>query len=146
VAETNREFDALVRANTALYRALLAIGEAIAGAAGQSNARSQCLQQIIEESRTVAAIAVRQGTTRQSVQRVADLLVADGLAVYTDNPHDRRAQLLTLTDRGREALRLMHRKHQDWVRRAGAHLSGTDLPELTRQLTVLKAAIQEVDV
>ena len=146
MTEIDREFDALVRANAALYRALLAIGEAIAGAAGQSNARSQCLQQIIDEPRTVAAIAVRQGTTRQSVQRVADLLVADGLAAYADNPRHRRAQLLTLTDQGREALRLMHRQHQDCVRRAAAHLSGTDLPELTRQLTALRAAIQEVDV
>ena len=146
MAEIDLEFDAMVRANAALYRALLAIGEAIAGAAGQSNARSQCLQQIIDEPRTVAAISVRQGTTRQSVQRVADLLVADGLAAYADNPRHRRAQLLTLTDQGREALRLMHGKHQDWVRRAAAHLSGADLPELTRQLTALKAAIEEVGV
>jgi DNA-binding MarR family transcriptional regulator len=137
-------FDAMMRANATLHRALLAVGEEIAAAAGLSHARSQCLQQIREEPRTVSAIAARLEVTRQSAQRVADLLVADGLAAYLENPNHRRAQLLTLAEPGRRALRLMHTKHQDWVRRAAAHLSGVDVSEVTTQLTAIQSAIREV--
>jgi DNA-binding MarR family transcriptional regulator len=138
-------FDELMQENAALHRALLAVGEEIAGAAGLSHAWSQCLQQIGDEPRTVAAIAARLGMTRQSVQRVADLLVTDGLAGYAENPNHRRAQLLTLTGPGREALRLMREKHRDWVRRAASHLAGIDLAEVTDQLSAIRAAIRDVD-
>src|SRR5687768_1571580 len=45
------------------------------------------------------------GHTRQSVQRVADLLVADGLAQYHPNPAHRRAKLLQITTAGHRVLR-----------------------------------------
>ncbi|CAM5668213.1 winged helix-turn-helix transcriptional regulator [Streptomyces californicus] len=44
------------------------------------------------------------GITRQSVQRIADLLVERGLAEYTENPAHRRAKLLQVTDAGRRAV------------------------------------------
>ncbi|SPF04580.1 hypothetical protein SMA5143A_5380 [Streptomyces sp. MA5143a] len=44
------------------------------------------------------------GITRQSVQRVADLLVDRGLTVYVPNPAHRRAKLLTPTPAGRAAV------------------------------------------
>jgi DNA-binding MarR family transcriptional regulator len=144
--ELDAQFDALMRANAALHRALLAVGESIADAAGQTHARSMCLQQIAEQPRTVANIAVQLGTSRQSVQRVADLLVADGLARYADNPRHRRAQLLTLTPQGRQALRAMHHKHQQWVRRAAARLDDVGLAEVTNRLLAILNAVRQVDV
>jgi hypothetical protein len=39
------------------------------------------------------------GLTRQSVQRTADLLEADGLVSYAENPAHQRAKLATLTAR-----------------------------------------------
>ncbi len=47
------------------------------------------------------------GLTRQSVQRIADLLVERGLAAYADNPAHRRAKLVTPTSAGR-VLKGMH--------------------------------------
>ena len=44
------------------------------------------------------------GITRQSVQRIADLLVERGLAEYLPNPAHRRAKLLAPTERGRAAV------------------------------------------
>jgi len=145
MAEVGAEFDAMMRANADLHRALLTVGEAIAAAAGQSHARSMCLRQIAQEPLSVAAIASRLGMTRQSVQRVADLLVADGLAGYAENPRHRRAQLLTLTAQGSQALRLMGEKHQQWVRRAADRLEGAGLTDLTKQLSAIREAIQQIE-
>ena len=52
----------------------------------------------------VASIARNMGLTRQSVQRVVDLLAERGLVRFEENPHHRRAQLVVLTDAGRDAL------------------------------------------
>jgi len=146
MAEVGTEFDAMMRANAALHRALLTVGESIAGAAGQSHARSMCLRQIAQEPLSVATIASRLGMTRQSVQRVADLLVTDGLATYAENPRHRRAQLLTLTPQGSQALRLMSEKHQQWVRRAAERLEGTGLADLTKQLCAIREAIEQIAI
>ena len=59
------------------------------------------------------------GMRRQSVQRTADLLAADGFAEYLDNPGDRRARLLTLTPRGRRSLRAIERAQFEWARNHG---------------------------
>ncbi|MBB4949427.1 DNA-binding MarR family transcriptional regulator [Kitasatospora gansuensis] len=45
------------------------------------------------------------GISRQSVQRIADLLVADGLAEYRPNPAHRRAKLPAPTEAGLAAVR-----------------------------------------
>jgi DNA-binding MarR family transcriptional regulator len=145
MGEAGVEFDAMMRVNAALHRTLLAVGESIAGTAGQSHARSQCLQQIADEPRTVAAIAVRLAMTRQSVQRVADLLVDDGLAGYAANPHHRRAQLLRLTPGGRQALDRMTEEHHAWVRRAATALDPAVLADVTSKLTAINNALLDLD-
>jgi DNA-binding MarR family transcriptional regulator len=59
---------------------------------------------VLGEPLPVAGIAREMGLTRQSVQRVADILVERGLAEYRENPAHRRAKLLVPTDEGRAAL------------------------------------------
>ena len=84
-----------------------AAGDALARPAGQTSARWQVMAAIEDAPASVAQIARRLRLTRQSVQRVADLLDRDGLAVYEDNPAHRRAKLLDLTLRGREILAII---------------------------------------
>jgi DNA-binding MarR family transcriptional regulator len=140
------DFDSFMRAVGSLNRSLFAVGDLIAGAAGQTRARSECLQQIGEEPRTVAGIAARLNMTRQSVQRVADLLVADGLARYEDNPRHRRAKLLAPTAAGHHALAAMGEAHEQWVRRAAAELEDLPLNELTARLRDVLAVVKRLDV
>ncbi|MCP2163884.1 MarR family winged helix-turn-helix transcriptional regulator [Goodfellowiella coeruleoviolacea] len=84
-----------------------AIGNGIARPTGQSLARWQVLAAVEDEAAPVGAIACRLGHARQSVQRVADLLVDDGLASYRPNPAHQRAKLLEVTPTGRAALHRM---------------------------------------
>src|SRR5215472_8077018 len=68
-------------------------GESIAATAGQTLARWLTLETVAEQPATVAQVARRLGLTRQSVQRIADLLDRDGLAQYIDNPAHQTSKL-----------------------------------------------------
>ena len=80
---------------------LTAAGDALAAPAGQSSARWRVLAAVEDRPMTVAQIARAWSLARQSVQRIADLLVRDGLVAYEDNPEHRRAKLVRLTPAGR---------------------------------------------
>lgn len=82
----------------------LAIAEELAVPAGLTAAWWQVLGAVLGEPLTVAGIAREMGITRQSVQRIADILADRGLARYVPNPAHRRAKLLTPTDEGRAAI------------------------------------------
>jgi DNA-binding MarR family transcriptional regulator len=142
-ATDTQEFLALMQAVGALHRSLLAVGDGVAATAGQSRARSACLQQLAGGPLTVADIAERLGLARQGVQRVADLLVSDGLAAYADNPRHRRAKLLTLTGAGERALAAMDAAHRRWVAATAPGLAPLHVPELTDRLHAVRHAVEE---
>jgi len=75
-------------------------GEAIARTEGQSQARWQVMWIAATGRLSVPSIARRLGITRQSVQRIADELVDDGLATFEANPDHSRSPLLVLTEDG----------------------------------------------
>ena len=83
---------------------LLAVAEELARPVGLTAAWWQVLGAALGEPQSVSEIARAMGLTRQSVQRIADLLVERGLAAYADNPAHRRAKLVTPTSAGREAV------------------------------------------
>src|SRR5437879_11099367 len=80
------------------------VGEAVASEVGQTQARWQVLSVLSSSSWTVPQAARRLGVTRQSVQRVVDLLVADGLAELLPNPDHARSPIVHLTAVGLETL------------------------------------------
>jgi DNA-binding MarR family transcriptional regulator len=104
-----------------------AIGNGIARPTGQSLARWQVLAEVEHEAAPVGAIASRLGHTRQSVQRVADLLVEDGLARYRPNPAHQRAKLFEVNPAGRAAL---HRMQAAYTQLALRTTEGLDLESL----------------
>ena len=91
-----------------------AAGDALARPAGQSSARWQVLAGAESGSMTVADIARMLGLQRQSIQRVADLLEAEGLVRSVENPRHRRAMLLALTESGAETLRADQEAQRVW--------------------------------
>ena len=107
-------FSALVVQVLKLAGRLAATGNTLAAPAGQSAARWQVLAALKHQPTTVASIARALSLARQSVQRVADLLVADGLAQYLDNPAHQRAKLLSLTEPGLAALRTIQIAQAEW--------------------------------
>ena len=124
-----------------LQRHFTVRGEALARPAGQTLARWLVLGQCAEEPSSVADIARRLHLARQSVQRVADLLEADGLCAYATNPRHRRAKLLALTDTGRATLAVIERAQVAWSNELGAAIGE---PLLRQANDVLAAILQTV--
>lgn len=114
---------------------LEAVGNGIARPTGLSVARYQVLAAVEAEAAPVVTIASQLGHTRQSVQRVADLLVDDGLACYRPNPAHQRAKLLEATPSGRTALHRMQAAYEDLALRT---TDGLDLErlEMARQTLI----------
>jgi DNA-binding MarR family transcriptional regulator len=112
-------------------------GETVAAAAGQSQARWQVLSAASGAALTVPQIARRLGVTRQAVQRVADLLVADGLARLTDNPDHKTSPHLLLTEEGRGVLDRLTQGARGGHETLAAMLHGFDLAALHRDLRTL---------
>jgi DNA-binding MarR family transcriptional regulator len=90
---------------------LLSVAERLARPAGLTAAWWQVLGAVLPGPLPVAGIARTMGVTRQSVQRIADLLVEQGLAEYRPNPAHRRAKLVAATGEGREAVRRIDPAH-----------------------------------
>src|SRR5580658_10642123 len=64
----------------------------------------------------VAHIARNMGLSRQSVQRIADLLAEKGLVQFEANPHHQRAKLVVLTAEGAAAVRAAQERQRPWAR------------------------------
>ena len=124
---------------------LLAEGDRLAGPAGQTSARWQVMGVIDHGPQTVSQIARTMGLRRQSVQRTADLLAADGVAEYIDNPGDRRAQLLALTPSGRRALRKIERAQFEWARNHGEAIGRKSIESAADALEEIIAQLRRSD-
>jgi DNA-binding MarR family transcriptional regulator len=126
-------FTALLGQVIGLTRRFTTAGEALAKPAGQTLARWLVLETIQDKPATVAQIARTLALARQGVQRLADVLVRDGLAVYQDNPAHRRAKLVRLTPEGRTALGTIQTAQAAWADALGARIGEEEL----RQASVL---------
>jgi DNA-binding MarR family transcriptional regulator len=118
-------------------------GEAIATAGGQTLARWLVLEAVATAPSTVARIARRLGLTRQSVQRIADLLAGDGLTAYMENPEHERSKLVRLTPRGQRTLRTIQTAQVVWANRVGAEVGEADLRETSRVVDRLANALKD---
>lgn len=122
---------------------LRARGDRLAATVGQTQARWQVLSAASTDPRlSVPQIARRLGITRQAVQRVADLLVADGLVVFADNPDHKASPHLVPTSFGQETLARLTRAARGFNNEMAAHLGAVDLAALRRDLRSLLDGIK----
>lgn len=113
---------------------LMRSGDRVTKAIGQSSARWQVLGRAGYRPHTVARLARDMGHARQSVQRIADVLVEEGLAVFRDNPGDRRAKLLALTPRGARTLKSIYALDEAWSRKILERLDPAELSRIAESL------------
>jgi DNA-binding MarR family transcriptional regulator len=120
-------------------------GEAIAATVGQTQARWQVMSAASGRPQTVPQIARVLGVTRQNVQRIADLLVAEGAAEYRDNPDHRASPHLILTKSGRTALERITQAAAGYHAALTQRLSALEVASLQRGLRRLLEAVVNVD-
>ena len=134
-------FRQLTRAVFAAQSAVLHHGDRANAASGQSSARWRVMFNIEQGTGSVAEIARETGYARQSVQRLADVLVADGLATYAPDPADRRRQIITLTARGSRLLAEMEADFGRWSERLVRALGKESVIKTVEDLHELKRVL-----
>lgn len=123
---------------------VLELAEELTRPVGLTAAWWQVLGAVLPAPLPVSGIAREMGVTRQSVQRIADLLARRGLVEYADNPAHRRAKLVVATDAGREAVSRLHPAHAAAAARLVATLGRERATEALAVLETLNAAFEEV--
>ncbi|MFJ6506790.1 MarR family winged helix-turn-helix transcriptional regulator [Streptomyces sp. NPDC091879] len=141
---SGRRQDLFSRSALAVFRLngqYLSVAEDLARPAGITAAWWQVLGAVLGEPLPVSGIARVMGITRQSVQRVADLLVDKGLAAYRPNPAHRRAKLLAPTEQGCAAIAAIGPGHAAYADRIAEALGPEALAETVQALERLSAVL-----
>ncbi|ELS55054.1 MarR family transcriptional regulator [Streptomyces sp. ISL-22] len=124
----------------------LAVAEELARPAGLTASWWQVLGAVLGEPLPVSGIARAMGITRQSVQRIADLLVDKGLAEYRPNPAHRRAKLLAPTEQGRAAVSRIDPGHAAFADRLAQAFGEAELADAVRVLERLSKVLDQITV
>jgi DNA-binding MarR family transcriptional regulator len=122
---------------------LLEAAEQLARAGGLTAARWQVLGDVLDEPRPVSEIARRMGLTRQSVQRLANVLVEEGLATWEPNPRHRRAKLLKPSESAYAAIHDIAIRQHPWSSAIGDAIGAHTLKSASATLEQVLEAIRE---
>ena len=126
---------------------MLAAGDRLVAGLGLTSARWQILGSIVAADRPqpVAWLARDLGANRQNVQRIVNDLVAEGLAAFAANPHHRRAQLVVLSDKGKETYEAAMRLQVPWVNGLADGLSLKDVQAAHRVIAAVRRKLEGGD-
>lgn len=125
--KAGRAFTALILETFQFNGRLLAAGDRLTKPLGLTSSRWQVLGAIETQSLSVAQIARRMGLARQNVQRLADALEEGGIVEYAPNPDHKRAKLVCLTGRGRNAMKKLGVLQEQWANETAAGLSAPEI-------------------
>jgi len=139
---------AMTDAVLALFRAssgLIAGGDRLVAQLGLTSSRWQVLGTIVAAQRPqpVAWLARDMGANRQNVQRVVNDLVREGFVAMSPNPHHRRASLVVLTEKGREAFNQAMALATPWMNRLTSSIKVEDIEAMQRVLASLRARLED---
>jgi DNA-binding MarR family transcriptional regulator len=139
-ARAARALSDLVGESVRLHGRLLAASDRMSRDLGLSGARWQLMSVLGRSSAPITASEAARwmGLARQSVQRVADALAAEGLLEYLPNPGHRRAQHARLTLQGRSLLERLDRRRYRWADEVAADLNAAELEAAVRVLATVR--------
>ena len=126
---------------------ILTAGDRLVAPLGLTSARWQILGAIIaaERPQPVAWLARDLGANRQNVQRIVNDLQGEGLVAFEPNPHHRRAQLVVLTDKGRDTFDAAMELQTPWVNQLSKGLTTNDLQTVHRTIVALRERLEGDD-
>lgn len=118
---------------------LLLAGDQLVAPLGLTSARWQLLGSIaaVEQPQPVAGLARNMGVTRQAVQRTANDLEREGVVAFRLNPRHKRAQLVVLTDHGRDLFERTLVLQRPWVAELAGGLTESQIATACDALDLL---------
>src|ERR1700760_767603 len=123
---------------------LMTAGDRMGGGLGLTSPRWQVLRAIYDAERAqpVAWLARDMGGNRQNVQRIVNDLQKMGLVKPEGNPPHRRASLVVLTDKGRQAYDEAGRLQAPWANRLSEDLAIKDIDTTRRVVAELRKKLE----
>jgi DNA-binding MarR family transcriptional regulator len=123
---------------------LLTAGDRLVARLGLTSARWQTLGAIVaaERPQPVAWLARDMGANRQNVQRIINDLHKEGLVAFDANPHHRRAQLVVLTDKGKQTFDAAMRLQAPWINSLSEGLLVKDIHTMHRVIIALRQKLE----
>jgi DNA-binding MarR family transcriptional regulator len=126
----------------ATFRALRAASDAMNEGRGVTAARRAVMEFLAGHGpATVPQIAEAKAVTRQHIQTSADELVAQGLAVWSDNPAHRRSRLLALSAQGTEIFEAIRREEAAYLDQVSAAMDPDTIEAGSRALQELQRGL-----
>jgi DNA-binding MarR family transcriptional regulator len=123
---------------------LLTAGDRLVAGLGLTSARWQILGAIVaaERPQPVAWLARDLGANRQNVQRIINDLHKEGVVAFEANPHHRRAQLVILTDKGKQMFDAAMRLQAPWINGLSEGLLVKDIQTFHRVIVALRQKLE----
>jgi DNA-binding MarR family transcriptional regulator len=93
----------------------------------------------------ISDIGERFDITNAAASQLVEKLVQSGLIQREEDPNDRRARLLNLTDRGREFIQQGIEERYRWVNQLAGKLTAEERTKVAEALTILTEAAKEME-
>jgi DNA-binding MarR family transcriptional regulator len=93
----------------------------------------------------VSEISGHFDITNAAASQLVDKLVQSGLIQRAEDPHDRRAKLLNLTEKGRELIQQGTQERYRWVDQLAGKLTAEERVKVAEALNILTQAAQELE-
>ena len=124
---------------------LATAGDRLVAGLGLTSARWQILGAIAtaERPQPVAWLARDMGANRQIVQRIINDLHEQGLVGFATNPHHKRAQLVVLTDKGKQRFDAAMRLQAPWINDLSKGLSLKDIRTFQGVISALRQKLKK---
>lgn len=90
-------------------------------------------------------ISERFEITPAAASQLVDKLVQSGLVQREEDPNDRRAKLLNLTEKGKELIRQGHEERYRWVDELARKLTAEERARISEALDIMTRAAQEME-
>ena len=93
----------------------------------------------------MSEVSERFEITPAAASQLVDKLVQSGLIQRVEDPHDRRAKLLSLTDKGRDLIQQGIEERYRWVEELAEKLTAEERAQVSDALNIMTEAAKELE-
>ena len=94
----------------------------------------------------MSEVSERFEITPAAASQLVDKLVQSGFVQRVEDPHDRRAKLLNLTDKGRDLIQQGIQERYRWVDELAGKLSAEERAQVSDALNIMTRAVQDLEM
>jgi len=93
----------------------------------------------------MSEISERYEVTPAAASQLVDKLVQNGFIIREEDPNDRRAKLLNLTDKGRELIKQGIEERYRWVDQLSERLTAGERTQVSEALNIMTRVARELE-